>query len=385
MLIGIPTPTPPQGYQILSLLGRGTNSVYLARNPRGYSVALKYVDPFLETALDEERRGCTFQQILVALSTQQVRITECKGWDGRWIIYGFVEGQELAKTPEASRCKNVIVNRLLEGVLLFARLGIMHRDLKPENIMVNKWDQDCEDIQVTFLNFGKAIGDMSNPNASESLDDAFVKGRQSTPYAWTPPEVRHSKFLGSFKPSECIVDLRKYGSYDVWGIGSIAFWLTHSSSSSCTSDLCLDLDAYTCSTAVAHGVADVASCPYAQASTKDMLVGEDSATKIMLTVEPCCRPTAGAILNYRMEDMEPAIEACTQEQRAARASVKISPTTQSNAKKRKRMAGATPKDKVPKPSESADMAPVYVTDVPKPSGSADMSPVYVSDFLDFLS
>lgn len=273
--------------------------MYLAHSLQAdLNVALKHVHPDPE-AIEGERRGCTAQQILFALAKQQVRIAECKGWEGNWIIYGFVEGEQLAKTPQASRCKSVIVKRLLEGVQLFAHAGIMHRDLSPENIMVNNWDQDCEEIQVTFLDFGSAIDGLSQP-----LDDSFSKVSRNLPYAWIPPEARTSELLGQFKPYECLVDLRRYGSYDVWGVGSIAFWLSHSSNSSFASDKCLALNAYTCTAGVD-----------AESSLTDLLAGEDSTTKKMLAVEPCCRPAAEALLGGIPID----IKACSQRHAAARA------------------------------------------------------------------
>jgi len=319
-------PKPPEGYEILHQISQGTNKVYLARNLQADKhVALKYVHPKTE-AIEEERRGCTFQQKLSALGNQQVRIVECYGWKGNWIIYGLAGGQQLAKTPQASRCKSVIVNRLLEGVRLFASIGIMHRDLRPENIMVNNWDQHCEEIQVTFLDFGSAIGGLSQSILSEDLDDRFAKARRTLPYAWTPPEARTSKLLAHFKPYKCLVDLRSFGSYDVWGVGSIAFWLSHSSSSSCVSDKCLSLDAYTCTSGLAHDIADSASCSHARSSIKDLLAEEDSITKSMLTVEPCCRPTAEALLDGRVRDnqqhMAALMEACSQQHMAARGSAK---------------------------------------------------------------
>ncbi|MDP1828649.1 MAG: protein kinase [Archangium sp.] len=144
-----PMRQPPQvlgAFLIESLLGRGgMATVYLAHDVTGQPVALKLMDPQLESAdgsfverfLQEARANAALQHPNV------VRLLDSGTQDGwYYLATEYVDGGTLADLlraatalPEALAAE--LLAQLLAGLAHSHERGVIHRDLKPENLLLS--------------------------------------------------------------------------------------------------------------------------------------------------------------------------------------------------------------------------------------------------------
>ncbi|MFJ2907415.1 protein kinase [Streptomyces sp. NPDC087212] len=133
------------GYRLLARLGAGgMGRVYLARNDRGRTVAVKLVRP--ELAAQEEFRARFRQEVRAARQVGGDWTAPVLDADTEapvpWVATGYVPGPSLQQVvghdhgPLPEHSVRVLAAGLARALQDIHAAGIVHRDLKPSNVLV---------------------------------------------------------------------------------------------------------------------------------------------------------------------------------------------------------------------------------------------------------
>ncbi|TQK52851.1 serine/threonine protein kinase [Streptomyces sp. SLBN-118] len=132
-------------YRLLARLGAGgMGQVYLARNDRGRTVAVKLVRH--ELAEQEEFRGRFRQEVRAALRVGGEWTAPVLDADTEapvpWVATGYIAGPALQTVvsgdhgPLPERSVRILASGLAHALRNIHAAGLIHRDLKPSNILV---------------------------------------------------------------------------------------------------------------------------------------------------------------------------------------------------------------------------------------------------------
>ncbi|HET6360038.1 serine/threonine-protein kinase, partial [Streptomyces sp.] len=132
-------------YRLLARLGAGgMGQVYLARNDRGRTVAVKLVRH--ELAEQEEFRGRFRQEVRAALRVGGEWTAPVLDADTEapvpWVATGYIAGPALHTVvsgdhgPLPERSVRILASGLAHALRNIHAAGLIHRDLKPSNILI---------------------------------------------------------------------------------------------------------------------------------------------------------------------------------------------------------------------------------------------------------